>query len=89
MLARLGEAGEALADAHEELDAELLLQLADLAADAGLGGVQGLGDLGQVEAAALGLADGAELLEVHAPRFCELPLMLSPTFFQYPYSHPR
>jgi hypothetical protein len=39
-LARRREAGQALARAHEDLHAQLVFQLADLAADAGLGGVQ-------------------------------------------------
>ena len=63
--ARLGQAGQALAGAHEDVDAELVLELADLPAHAGLRGVQRLRHLGQVEVAALGLADGSELLEVH------------------------
>src|SRR5205814_5887622 len=48
-----------------DLDAQLFLELSDLATDAGLRGVQRLGDLGQVEAAADGLAHGAQLLEIH------------------------
>ena len=61
----LGQAGQAFAGAHKDVYAQLILELADLPADAGLRGVQRLRHLGQVEAAALGLADGAELLEVH------------------------
>ena len=61
-----GQPGQALAGAHEDLDAELVLELADLAADARLRGVQRLRDLGQVEAVANGFAHRAQLLEVHA-----------------------
>ena len=64
-LARGRQAQQPPACAHEELHAELLLELADLAADAGLRGVQRLGHERQVEALADGLAYGAQLLEVH------------------------
>ena len=50
-----GEADEALADAHEQHDAQLVLQLTDLAAHPGLRGVQHVGYLREVEAAAYGL----------------------------------
>ena len=63
--AGLGQAGQAFAGAHEEIDAELVFQLADLAAHPRLRGVQGGGDFGQVEAAACRLTNGAQLLEVH------------------------
>ena len=55
MPAGLGEAGEALAGAHEQLDTQLVFQLTDLAAHPGLRGVQHVGDLREVEAAAYGL----------------------------------
>jgi len=64
-LARRREAREALAGAHEDLDAQLFLQLADLAAHARLRGVEDVRHLGQVEAAAHRLAHGPQLLEVH------------------------
>jgi hypothetical protein len=86
LLSGLRQPREALAYAHEQFDAQLLLQLADLAAHAGLRGVQRMCDLGQVEAAALGLADGAELLEVHARRFCEAWGWLSSTDSPYRYA---
>ena len=57
--------GQALAGAHEDGDAQLIVQLADLPADARLRGVQGLRDSGQVEAPADGFAHRAQLLEVH------------------------
>ena len=74
------EAGQALAGAHEDLDAQLVLQLADLPAHARLRGVQHLGHHRQVEALADGLAHRAELLEVHglrgtAPCLCEDRIM--------------
>ena len=68
MGARLCQAREALAGAHEEVDAELLFQLTDLATDTGLRSEERLGDLGQIEVATLGLADRAQLLEVHGRR---------------------
>jgi hypothetical protein len=68
MPAGLGEPREPLAGAHEELDAEFLLEFADLPAHAGLRGVKGVGDFGQVEAATNGLAYRAQLLKVHLPR---------------------
>jgi hypothetical protein len=64
-LAGWREPGEPLAGAHEDLDAEFLLQFADLPAHAGLRGVQDEGDFGEVEALADGFAHGAQLLEVH------------------------
>ncbi len=65
LAARRGQAGQPLAVALEDLHAELLLQLADLARHAGLRGVQRVGDLGQIELAAHRLADRSQLLEVH------------------------
>ena len=58
-------ADQALAVADEDLDAELVLEGADLLGDAGLGGVQGLGGLGNVEAAARDFGEIAQLLELH------------------------
>ncbi len=46
--ADLGQPDQALADAHEQIDAEFLLELADLPAHARLRSVQFPGDLGQV-----------------------------------------
>ena len=65
MLARLGDAFEALAVARKNLDAQLIFELDDGLGDAGLRGVQGLGGLGQVQAAARGLLDESELVQVH------------------------
>jgi hypothetical protein len=47
-LAGLGDRHQALAVAHEDLDPELVLERADLLRHPGLGGVQGLGRLGNV-----------------------------------------
>jgi hypothetical protein len=68
MAAGFGQAGQALAGAHEELDAEFFLEFADLPAHAGLGGVERVSDFGQVEAAAHGFAHRAQLLEIHGTR---------------------
>jgi hypothetical protein len=53
------------AGAREELHAERFFQLLELAAHAGLRGVQRFGHEREVEALANGFADGAELPEVH------------------------
>jgi hypothetical protein len=67
-LAGRRQPGQALAGTLEQRDAELVLQLADLPADARLRGVQRLGHGSEVEALAHGLAHGAQLLEVHGAR---------------------
>ena len=64
-LSRLGDALEALAVAREDIDAQLFLKLDDGFGDSGLGGVQGLGRLGEVEIAAGGFLNEAELMQVH------------------------
>jgi hypothetical protein len=51
----------------EDLHAELVLEGADLLGDAGLGSVQGLGSLRDVEVAAGDLRQATELLELHSP----------------------
>jgi len=51
-LARLRHRHQALAMAHEHLDAELLLERADLLRDPGLRGMKGLRRLGHVEPSA-------------------------------------
>ena len=63
--AGMRERGEALAGTHEEFEAQLLFQLADLATDAGLRCVQRPCHFGQVEAASDGLTDRTQLLEIH------------------------
>ena len=63
--ARLGQLGDALAEAHENLHPELVFQFADLLGDAGLRGMQGGGGGCQVEPLANGFAHIAQLLEVH------------------------
>ena len=80
LLAGVGEAEQPLAAAHEQLDAEFVLQVADVLADARLRGVQRVRHLGQVEVAPHGLADDAQLLEVHGSspvrrrvRRCSIP----------------
>ena len=57
-----------LAAAHEDLDPQLVLEILDVFADAGLRGVERAGYLGQVEIAPHGLANDAQLLEVHESR---------------------
>jgi hypothetical protein len=64
-LARLGHAGQALAVAFENHDAQFVFQFADLARHARLRGEQGIGHFGQVEIAACRFADGPQLLEIH------------------------
>ncbi len=70
LLAGLGQPEQPLAAAHEQLDAELVLEVLDVLADAGLRGIEGVGNLGQVELAPYGFANDAKLLKVHvwAPR---------------------
>jgi hypothetical protein len=51
--------------AHEHLDAELVLERADLLRHAGLRSVERLGGLGDVEVAAGDLGQIAELLQLH------------------------
>ena len=58
-LAGLGDVHHALAVAHQDLHAQLVLELADLLADPGLGGMQGFGGLGQVQPALGDLAEVA------------------------------
>ena len=58
-LAGLGHAEQALALAHENLNAQLVLKILDALADAGLRGVDGFRHLGQVEALTDGFADDA------------------------------
>ena len=65
-LARVGQAKQAFAAAHKQLDAELVLEVLDVLADARLRGQQCVGDLGQIEVAAGCFADDAQLLKVHA-----------------------
>ena len=57
---------EALALAHEHAQPELVLELADLLADAGLRRVQRLGGVGHVEAVVDDRAEVFQLLEVHS-----------------------
>ncbi len=65
LLAGVGQAEQALAAAHEQLDAELVLEVLDVLADARLRGEQRVGHLGQVEVPPHRLAHDAQLLEVH------------------------
>ena len=65
MLARLGDAFEALAVARKNLDAQFFFQLDDGFGDAGLGGVQGFGRFRQVEVASNGFLNKTELVQVH------------------------
>jgi hypothetical protein len=65
MLAGFGDALEALAVARKDVDAQLFFQLDDGLGDPWLRGVQCLGGLGEVQVAARGLLDEAELVQVH------------------------
>ena len=51
--------------AREDLDAELVLERADLLGDAGLRGMQRVRGLGYVEAAAHHFGEVAQLLDLH------------------------
>ena len=51
--------------AGKDVNSQLLFKLQDGLADAWLGGVQRLGRLGQIELAAHGLLNKAELVQVH------------------------
>src|SRR5690606_3496065 len=64
-LSRLGDRHETLAVTHEDVDAELVLERADLLRDAGLRRVERRRRLGYVEAAARDLGEVAQLLELH------------------------
>ncbi|MNF06845.1 hypothetical protein D3C80_2068870 [compost metagenome] len=65
MLAGLGDALEALAVARKDVHAQLFLQLDDGLGHSGLRGVQGFCGLGEVEIAARGFLNEAELMQVH------------------------
>ena len=64
-LARLGDGDEALAVAHEDVDPELLLQRPDLLRHPGLGRVQRVGGLRDVEAATGDFREISQLLQLH------------------------
>ena len=70
LLAGLCQSEQPLAAAHEQLDPQLVLEILDVLADAGLRGIESVGNIGQVELAAYGFANDAKLLKVHvwAPR---------------------
>jgi len=65
-LARRRQTREALASADEQLQAQLILQLTDLAAHPRLRGVQRQRHLGEIELTPHGLAHSSQLLEVHS-----------------------
>ena len=65
MLARLGDALQALAVAAKNLYAQLFFQLQYGFGHPRLRGVQSLGHLGEVQVAAHGLLHKAELMQVH------------------------
>ena len=62
---RVRQAGQSLACAHKEFNAEFLLQFANLPANARLRGVQLIGHFGEVEAATHRRPHGAQLLKIH------------------------
>src|ERR1700690_2376123 len=62
-LARLGERSDAFAAAHENVEAELVLEFADLFRHSRLRGMQSVSSLGEVEPAAHRLAHVAQLLK--------------------------
>jgi hypothetical protein len=74
-LAGIGETEQSLAFAHEQLHTELVLEILDVLAHSGLRSEDGVGDFGQIEVAADGFADDAQLLEIH----CFAPIGASPT----------
>jgi len=65
VLARLGDALEALAVAHEDVDSQFFLEFDDGFGDPGLRGVQGLGGFGEVEVAAGRFLNESKLVQVH------------------------
>ena len=65
VVAGFGHTRQPFARTHKQRNPQLILQLADLPAHPWLRGVQHMGHLGQVEAAAYGFPHGAQLLEVH------------------------
>ena len=64
-LAGLGDGDDTLAVAHEDVGAQLLLQLLDLFADVGLRGVQRVGGIGNLQAASHDFIEITQLLQVH------------------------
>ena len=64
-LAGRGDAGQVLAAAGEDFDAQFVLEQADLFADTGLGGVQALRRRGNVEVMVRHFPDVAQLLKLH------------------------
>jgi hypothetical protein len=64
-LAGLGDGDDAFAVAHEDRYAQLLFQLLDLLADAGLRGIQRGGGIGDAQAAPNDLVEISELLQIH------------------------
>ncbi|MEI9963497.1 MAG: hypothetical protein WDM92_01030 [Caulobacteraceae bacterium] len=76
VMARLGDADQALGLAHEDVEAELGLQVLDLLADRRLRGQQRGGRLGQVEVVldgrlhGSGIAEGSSTGFAIAPRDC-------------------
>src|SRR5205085_7192700 len=68
LLARLGDAAQALAVAGEDVHAELAFELEDRFGDAGLRREQRLGGLGEVQVLPDGLLNEAELVQVHISR---------------------
>ena len=66
LAARLGDVGQALAVADEDVDAEFGLELADLFGNTRLRSEQGIGGFGDVETVAHDFVDVTQLLEIHA-----------------------
>mgnify|MGYP006920580086 CR=1 FL=1 len=64
-LARLGQAGQPLAIALENIDAQFFFEFTNLPADTRLRCKQHIGDLGQTETLTDGFAHGAQLLKIH------------------------
>jgi hypothetical protein len=65
LTSRLSQAEEALAATNEKLDAQLVLEILDVLRDAGLRGVERVGDIGEIEVAFDRFTDDAKLLKVH------------------------
>lgn len=66
LLSGRGDAGQVLAIAGKDLDAEFIFELFDLLGDARLGGEQVFGRRGDIELAPGDLPDIGELTQLHA-----------------------
>ena len=65
LAARIGQAEQALAFAHEQLHAQFVFQILDVLGHAGLRSEQRIAHLGEVEVVTRRFADDPKLLKVH------------------------